>query len=200
MKRYLRVVFGLACGENAIKTKFVITAIFFLAVAFISTPVFANRYGNRSGDHFGYDRYSGHFSGNRYRHYFGGKHHDNHFGYHRSRPFPGHRGHYRHRHYRHPFNFHLGWLFWSPPPPPVYIYREYPETIIYREKYIYNSQPGDYLTSRNRSLLNGKSCLQTREYTTTIVIEGESVEAYGTKCLKPDGSWGYGPAQPVPDI
>jgi hypothetical protein len=32
-------------------------------------------------------------------------------------------------------------------------------------------------------------CLQTREYQTEIVIDGQSVPAYGTACLQADGSW-----------
>ena len=41
------------------------------------------------------------------------------------------------------------------------------------------------------------SCLQQREYTTTVRVGGRSVEAYGTACLQPDGSWKRGPAQTV---
>jgi len=41
------------------------------------------------------------------------------------------------------------------------------------------------------------SCLQEREYTTTVQIGGRNVEAYGTACLQPDGSWKRGPAEPV---
>lgn len=40
-----------------------------------------------------------------------------------------------------------------------------------------------------------ESCLQTREYQTQINVGGEWVPAYGTACLKPDGSWEQGPAQ-----
>jgi hypothetical protein len=32
-------------------------------------------------------------------------------------------------------------------------------------------------------------CLQTREYQTEIVIDGQPVPAYGTACLQADGSW-----------
>lgn len=37
-----------------------------------------------------------------------------------------------------------------------------------------------------------KSCLQVREYTTTIVVGGKTVPAYGQACLQPDGSWKFG--------
>lgn len=42
------------------------------------------------------------------------------------------------------------------------------------------------------------SCLQTREYQTTVVIGGAPREAYGTACLQPDGSWLQGPAITAP--
>jgi hypothetical protein len=33
------------------------------------------------------------------------------------------------------------------------------------------------------------TCLQEREYQTTVVVGGKNVPAYGTACLQPDGSW-----------
>lgn len=42
------------------------------------------------------------------------------------------------------------------------------------------------------------TCLQEREYQTTITVGNETVPAYGTACLQPDGSWKFGPAQEVP--
>jgi len=42
------------------------------------------------------------------------------------------------------------------------------------------------------------SCLQKREYQTTITVGGQSVPAYGQSCLQPDGSWKLGPAIPEP--
>lgn len=39
------------------------------------------------------------------------------------------------------------------------------------------------------------SCLQEREYQTRVMIGGRQVDAYGTACLQPDGSWRRGPAQ-----
>jgi len=44
------------------------------------------------------------------------------------------------------------------------------------------------------------SCMQTREYTTTITFDGREVDAYGTACLQPDGSWVMGAPQQVPDF
>ncbi len=40
-------------------------------------------------------------------------------------------------------------------------------------------------------------CLQEREYQTTVMVGGKEVEAYGTACLQPDGSWRRGPAKLV---
>lgn len=191
------------------KTKWAITTLFILAVVIVSNPAFANTYGNSSGHYFGNDRYNDHFNGDRYNHYFGGGHTKGYSGNHRYKHHYGHRRYkhyYRpHRYYRHRYNHNpypfYGAFFWSPPPPPpsVYIYRQYPPTIIYREKYAYDSQQSDYLPAKNSKSSTDTSCLQTREYTATMVIEGETVEAYGTKCLQPDGSWRYGPAQPVPN-
>lgn len=39
------------------------------------------------------------------------------------------------------------------------------------------------------------SCLQVREYTTTVEVGGKTVPAYGEACLQPDGSWKFG--QPI---
>jgi len=39
------------------------------------------------------------------------------------------------------------------------------------------------------------SCLQEREYQTTVIVGGNEVDAYGTACLQPDGSWNRGPAK-----
>lgn len=41
------------------------------------------------------------------------------------------------------------------------------------------------------------TCLQEREYQTTVVVGGKHVPAYGTACLQPDGSWRRGPPQTV---
>lgn len=43
------------------------------------------------------------------------------------------------------------------------------------------------------------SCLQEREYQTKVIIDGKEVEAYGTACLQPDGSWRRGTAKLIPN-
>lgn len=48
---------------------------------------------------------------------------------------------------------------------------------------------------RNAHQPNSHStCLQEREYQTTVIVGGRAVDAYGTACLKPDGSWTRSPA------
>jgi hypothetical protein len=42
------------------------------------------------------------------------------------------------------------------------------------------------------------SCLQSREYQTTIIVGGVKQRAYGTACLQPDGTWRQGPPQLEP--
>ena len=37
------------------------------------------------------------------------------------------------------------------------------------------------------------TCLQEREYQTTVIVGGRPVDAYGTACLQPDGSWTRSP-------
>lgn len=41
-------------------------------------------------------------------------------------------------------------------------------------------------------------CLETREYQTTIFIDGQEQQAFGTACLMPDGTWVAGPMQIEP--
>jgi hypothetical protein len=43
----------------------------------------------------------------------------------------------------------------------------------------------------------GSTCLQEREYQTKVIVGGKQVDAYGTACLQPDGSWRRAPAQLV---
>lgn len=42
---------------------------------------------------------------------------------------------------------------------------------------------------------NAGTCLEVREYWTTVTIGGRRVQAYGPACLQPDGSWRRGPAR-----
>lgn len=46
----------------------------------------------------------------------------------------------------------------------------------------------------------GHTCRMTREYTTTVEIDGRQREAYGTRCLTADGSWVLGPPKLAPEL
>ncbi len=160
-------------GAIFMETRWAIMTIFLLATVLVGSSALAGGYG--------------------YKHYYGHhRHHSNHHYYSGGNLFIGTM-----------LGFTLGALLVAPPPPqPVYIYREYTPNRAYREEYVYIPPAGSIhrepSSAKNGTLLRYDSCLQTREYTTTIVIEGQTVEAYGTKCLRPDGGWSYGPAQPVP--
>jgi hypothetical protein len=68
-------------------------------------------------------------------------------------------------------------------------YHEYDQPrVVYRE-----------VVPSYRTTTPSSRCLQEREYQTTVVIDGKEVEAYGTACLQPDGSWRRGAAKLVPD-
>jgi hypothetical protein len=55
----------------------------------------------------------------------------------------------------------------------------------------YNQQPvsNGYQQQQQRQ---NSSCMQSREYQSTIEVGGRSVPAYGQACLQPDGSWKFG--------
>ena len=59
------------------------------------------------------------------------------------------------------------------------------------QRYAYPPPPDTY--SRG-----GGSCLQQREYQTTVFVGGREVDAYGTACLQPDGSWMRTPPSVIP--
>ena len=56
-------------------------------------------------------------------------------------------------------------------------------------------QYGDYYHRNAYQPNSASSCLQEREYQTTVIVGGRPVDAYGTACLQPDGSWTRSPAQ-----
>ncbi|MBT8121562.1 MAG: hypothetical protein KJO10_03410 [Gammaproteobacteria bacterium] len=62
----------------------------------------------------------------------------------------------------------------------------------------YDAYYDDTAYRGNTSTVNTSSygsCLQEREYQTTVVVGGREVDAYGTACLQPDGSWKRSPPQ-----
>lgn len=69
----------------------------------------------------------------------------------------------------------------------------YQQQAQYQQQSQYQYQPTQQQAVNN-------SCLQSREYTTTIEIGGEAVPAYGQACLQPDGSWKFGDPVAVPSF
>lgn len=74
-----------------------------------------------------------------------------------------------------------------------YRYREVPAYVVVEP------EPSRVVVSGDPEFA-GETCRMTREYTTTIEIDGEQHEAYGTKCLTPNGSWILGRPKLVPDF
>lgn len=58
---------------------------------------------------------------------------------------------------------------------------------------IYDQNPGAYQSGSNS--FDFSQCQETREYQTTIFVDGQEQQAFGTACLMPDGSWVAGPMQ-----
>jgi hypothetical protein len=51
------------------------------------------------------------------------------------------------------------------------------------------AQSGTVYPAEPYAYSSNDTCLQEREYQTTVVVGGKNVPAYGTACLQPDGSW-----------
>ena len=66
----------------------------------------------------------------------------------------------------------------------------------YSDRYAPRAQGSAY-PADSYEYSNSGTCLQEREYQTTVVVGGKNVPAYGTACLQPDGSWKREPAQLV---
>jgi len=60
--------------------------------------------------------------------------------------------------------------------------------------------PSPYAAVPTEPEFAGHVCRMTREYATTLEVDGREREAYGTKCLTPDGSWILGRARLVPEF
>ena len=77
-------------------------------------------------------------------------------------------------------------------------YRDYQH--VYYPRYKYNPLPPHrerYPTTLREFEVN---CLMTREYITTINIDGVLRKAYGTRCLMADGSWLLGDPRLEPEF
>jgi len=76
-----------------------------------------------------------------------------------------------------------------------------PRTVVYRQP-VYRHPAPVYRRPAYRQPVRpaATQCLQEREYQTRVIVGGEEVDAYGTACLQPDGSWRQGPATVVPEF
>jgi hypothetical protein len=76
---------------------------------------------------------------------------------------------------------------------------QHSSTYDYGERYYPPAQSSAYPSGESAYSYGpaGGTCLQEREYQTTVVVGGKNVPAYGTACLQPDGSWKREPAQLV---
>lgn len=157
--------------------------------------------GHHQGRHFDHDRYDN----RQFDHH--GSYRYGHNDYHRSRSsfsfgittVIGGSPYYGYNSY--PYYPGYGYNSWGYAPRTIVV----PQPVYVPQAPTYVSQPygGDtyqqspYLAPASASQ-GSSSCLQEREYQTTIEIGGRQVPAYGTACLQPDGSWAQGPAQPEP--
>lgn len=77
-------------------------------------------------------------------------------------------------------------------PQPAYIYYETPV-------YAAPAPPAPrFAQPMTGEFAEPSGCLQTREYTTVLNVDGKSKDAYGTRCLKADGTWVFGPPKIAP--
>ena len=82
-----------------------------------------------------------------------------------------------------------------------YAYRDYRYDDYARSPDVYEQVeplPKVLITERD-SEFAGHNCTMTREYTTTITINGVDKEAYGTRCMTADGGWVLGRPKLIPD-
>ncbi len=163
-----------------LKPRSILAAVVALSLAL---PGAALAGGKGRGDHHG-----GHHGGHGYKHYGHGKHYKHHYG--------GHYGKHGSKHYYYDNNDYddaliglvvggiLGYALSNAQHGSDYSRERYPQTS--------SAYPATEVYRYSDS-----SCLQEREYQTTVIVGGREVEAYGTACLQPDGSWRRGPAQLV---
>lgn len=72
-----------------------------------------------------------------------------------------------------------------------------PQTVIVQNTQPVNAVPqGNF--NQNIAYNQASTCLQVREYQTTVIVGGTPQNAYGSACLQQDGSWLQGPAAASP--
>lgn len=140
------------------------------------------------------------------------KHYNKHHNYNRHNKYRNHhnkwRGNYRHnyRHNRHGGHggevalgvLTGGLLFYALTANQRSNYdRNYDRKVYVQQQPVYVQPQQQWVNARPTQPVDN-SCLQVREYQTTITVGGQNVPAYGQSCLQPDGSWKLGPATPEP--
>ena len=169
-------------------TSTVIAAILGFSLGLPATALAGDRHHDRHGGGHHY-KHDGHHK----RHY---KHQKRHYKQHKKHHYKGHHGgrHYGHRGYGSRHYYYdddddedlliglvvggiLGYAINSAQQRNDYSYD--------RDAYV----PQTYSPPPSYS----NSCLQEREYQTTVIVGGREVDAYGTACLQPDGSWTRSP-------
>ena len=168
--------------------------------------------GDRSHDRHG----SGHSGGQRYkqdRHYKRNykrhnkrynKRHNKHYNKHYNKRHHGYNKHHYKGHYNRPYYGHRGYGG------NYYYYDDdddYDKLLFglvtggilgYTLNQSQHNQRYDYPPAPDTYSQSGGSCLQQREYQTTVIVGGRAVDAYGTACLQPDGSWTRSPPSVAP--
>jgi hypothetical protein len=88
------------------------------------------------------------------------------------------------------------------PAPPRVVYRTPPPRVVYGRPTPAYPAPPPAVVSQAPTVasITPSACVMTREYQTTVTIGGKPRKAYGTACLRPDGSWLQGPAKLVPQF
>jgi surface antigen len=82
-----------------------------------------------------------------------------------------------------------------------YVYYDYPAYHYPRSTVVYQrvERLPTVIKTEPVSVPANQECIMTREYTTTISIDGIAREAYGTRCMKADGTWVLGPPMFMPE-
>lgn len=161
---------------------------------FDDRPVAIKKRRGYGGYRYGYNRYRGgsfipsyYAGGLSYSIYNSHNYYDNYYGSHYSVSYGNG---YGYPYYGYGPSWGWGTNYYSRPRTRV-VYVERPVETVVIAAPTYVQQPPQRVYNQKQQFEN-ESCLQVREYTTTIEIAGENVPAYGNACLMPDGSWKFG--------
>lgn len=154
-----------------------------LIAAIIGLGIMGSGSAMAGGDRYGYDRY-------KYRGHHERQHHDHYYPYKKKK---------NHHHDDDDEKLLIGLLMGGVVGYAISQSRQSPA---YERPYYYPPvdaapQPAPVPQGGYNGAYGPSSCLQEREYQTKVIVGGKEVDAYGTACLQPDGSWRRGPAQLV---